>query len=74
MCIAVSASPLSPKGTIVKLKCKEAFGNFVPGDELDVPDGAIYDKAFFGEVPATPVTEDVSRLENDGAPPMKGSK
>lgn len=58
----------------MKLKCKEPFGNFVPGDELDVPDGVIYDKAFFAEVPASPAAEDVSRLENDGAPPTKGSK
>jgi hypothetical protein len=57
----------------VKLKCKETFGNFVPGDELEVPDGVIYDKAFFDEVPASDAA-DVSRLEDDGAPPLKGSK
>lgn len=51
----------------MKLKCKEAFGNFVPGDELDVPDGVVYDKAFFDEVQTATVAEDV-------APPTKGSK
>jgi hypothetical protein len=53
----------------MKLKNKVPFGNFVPGDEVEVPDGALYDKEFFEEVqdPA----EDISRLENDGAPAPK---
>lgn len=29
------------------LRCREAFGNFVPGDEIEVPDGAIYDTLYF---------------------------
>lgn len=36
------------------LRCHTAFGNFVPGDELEVPDGAVYDRAYFGQAPAKP--------------------
>lgn len=32
------------------LRCTNAFGNFKPGDEIEVPDGALYDGAFFEEV------------------------
>lgn len=59
------------------LKCVEPFGNFTPGDIVEVPDGALFDTAFFAEdkvpeeVPDSN-SEDVSRLENDGAPaPVK---
>jgi hypothetical protein len=34
----------------VLLKCYEPFGNFVPGDEIEVPDGAIFDGAYFKAV------------------------
>lgn len=29
------------------LVCVHAFGNFEPGDEVEVPDGANFDTAFF---------------------------
>jgi hypothetical protein len=29
------------------LRCHTAFGNFVPGDEIEVPDGAVFDGAHF---------------------------
>lgn len=31
----------------MKLRCREAFGNFVPGDVIDVPEGAVYDTLYF---------------------------
>ena len=34
------------------LKCKEAFGNFKPGDVVEVADGAVFDGYYFVEVPA----------------------
>ena len=41
----------------MNLKCVRAFGNFVPGDEVEVPDGAIFDHYYFEEVPVpAPVT------------------
>ena len=48
----------------MKLRCTRPFGNFTPGDEIDVPDGAVFDGAFFEEaelkpvVPETPAKED----------------
>jgi hypothetical protein len=36
------------------LVCVHAFGNFVPGDELEVPDGAVFDSAYFEARPASP--------------------
>jgi hypothetical protein len=32
------------------LRCTHAFGNFEPGDEIEVPAGALYDGAHFKEV------------------------
>jgi len=29
------------------LRCTNAFGNFVPGDEVEVPDDAVFDSAHF---------------------------
>lgn len=31
----------------MKLRCHNAFGNFVPGDEVEVPDGAGFDHYYF---------------------------
>jgi hypothetical protein len=31
----------------MKLVCKNAFGNFKPGDEVEVPDGAVFDGTYF---------------------------
>lgn len=36
------------------LICIQGFGNFRPGDQITVPDGAVYDSAFFEEAPAPP--------------------
>lgn len=33
------------------LECVHPFGNFVPGDEIEVPDGDVFDVAYFKEVP-----------------------
>lgn len=33
------------------------FGNFVPGDEVEVPDGAEYDHMYFHEREPVPETE-----------------
>ena len=58
----------------MNLKCIVAFGNFVPGDELEVPDGALFDHFYFKEVVSTANAE--ARMENDGAPatPVKTPK
>lgn len=29
------------------IKCKQPFGNFKPGDLVEVPDGAIFDELYF---------------------------
>ena len=34
----------------MKLVNKEPFGNFVPGDEVEVPDGSIFDSMFWDEI------------------------
>lgn len=54
----------------MNLKCVVAFGNFVPGDEVDVPDGAIFDHAYFEEVSTTKddTAKDEAQMETDGAP------
>jgi hypothetical protein len=36
----------------VILKNVRPFGNFTPGDLVEVPDGAVFDEFFFVEVPA----------------------
>lgn len=37
----------STKGKAVKLVCVKEFGNFKPDDELEVPEGAVFDAAHF---------------------------
>jgi hypothetical protein len=32
------------------LRCRESFGNFVPGDLVEVPDSAVFDGAYFEQV------------------------
>lgn len=34
------------------LECIKPFGHFAPGDTIDVPDGAIFDKEYFTDVAA----------------------
>lgn len=46
------------------LQCYNSFGNYEPGDELEVPDGALYDAAVFKEVPA-PAEDDESAEEGE---------
>jgi hypothetical protein len=29
------------------LRCVRSFGNFVPGDEVEAPDGAVFDHVYF---------------------------
>jgi hypothetical protein len=41
----------------VLLICKKTFGNFVPGDEVEVPDGAAFDTTHF-EMAQAPVKKD----------------
>jgi hypothetical protein len=31
------------------LLCHQPFGNFEPGDEVEVPDGAVFDSYYFTE-------------------------
>lgn len=31
------------------LVCTHPFGNFKPGDEVEVPDGAVFDGAYYAE-------------------------
>jgi hypothetical protein len=33
------------------LRCIHAFGRFVPGNEVEVPDGAVFDHAYFEVAP-----------------------
>lgn len=33
------------------IRCIQRFGNFVPGDELEVPDEAVFDTTFFEATP-----------------------
>ena len=35
------------------LVCVHAFGNFEPGDEVEVPDDANFDRAYFEARPAS---------------------
>lgn len=44
------------------IRCVRAFGNFQPGDEVEVPDGAIFDRAYFTQAEA-PKTPEVSKRE-----------
>lgn len=49
------------------LCCKDAFGNFEPGDTVEVPDGAVFDRAHFEEVAdakAEPEAEPVAEEGN----------
>ena len=46
------------------LRCVNAFGNFAPGDEVEVPDDALFDTAYFRReepkakpAPAAPKTD-----------------
>lgn len=43
------------------LRCINAFGNFTPGDEIEVPDGAVFDHAYF-EVAPDVVQDDEKEL------------
>lgn len=34
------------------LRCTKSFGNFEPGDEVEAPDGAVFDTFHFEKAPA----------------------
>ena len=34
------------------IRCVRQFGNFRPGDDLEVPDEAVFDEYYFERVPA----------------------
>jgi hypothetical protein len=38
----------------MNLICIQSFGHFEAGDEVTVPDGAVYDSAYFEEAAAPP--------------------
>lgn len=40
---------------MAKVVCIAPFGNFKPGDEVEIPDGAKFDTSYF-QVAPTPVT------------------
>lgn len=42
----------------MKIRAKLAFGNFVPGDEVEVPDGCIFDTTYFERADEAPPVED----------------
>lgn len=47
---ARSVSIRSTKGFLLKIKNVRPFGNFVPGDVVEVPDGASFDVFHFVKV------------------------
>lgn len=47
------------------LVCYNAFGNKVPGDEVEVPDGSEYDAAYFKEKAAEPPAPQVPAQEGE---------
>lgn len=50
------------------LVCHRAFGNNEPGDEREVPDGVIYDRAYYHERDPKPDDgEDTSTSNQEGA-------
>lgn len=48
----------------MKLRCVRAFGNFKPGDEIEVPEGAVFDTCHF----------DYAELEIVETPPKPAAK
>lgn len=52
----------------MQLRCVRAFGNFEPGDEVEVPDGAAFDGTYFekAELERAPVVEDDGDAEEEG--------
>lgn len=42
------------------IRCIHPFGNFIPGDELEIPDGAIFDETYFEDAPVEGVTNNGS--------------
>jgi hypothetical protein len=48
----------------MRLVFTHLFGNFVPDDEIEVPDGAIYDHSYLKPVPpAAPTTKTKDKME-----------
>jgi hypothetical protein len=42
------------------LRCRRAFGNFLEGDTVEVPEGAVFDEYFFERVTASEGDDDGS--------------
>ena len=38
----------------MQIKCIRAFGNFRPGDVVEIPDGAVFDEGHFERLAASP--------------------
>jgi hypothetical protein len=45
----------------MQLRCKNAFGNFKPGDKVEVPDDAAFDQAYFEKVEAATAPKPVTK-------------
>lgn len=47
------------------LRCHHAFGNFAPGDEVEVPDGDVFDSAHFEAVQSEAETVQDAPVEGE---------
>lgn len=54
------------------LVCVNAFGNFVPGDEVEVPDGALFDTAYFRVKPDAEPADDGAEGNGDETEAKEG--
>ncbi len=55
----------------MKIICIKAFGFKVPGDEVDVPDGSVFDEDHFKLAPKPP---EVNKTAKPVKAPAKGSE
>jgi len=53
----------------MRLTCIRPFGNFEPDDEVEVPDGAVFDRYYFEEAdlasPPAPAPEPLAQEEGN---------
>lgn len=45
----------------MQLRCHTPFGNFVPGDTIEVPDGAVFDSAYFEQAESATTPKEGSK-------------
>lgn len=45
----------------MRIRCTNAFGNFGPGEEVEVPDGAAFDPAHFEMAELEPVADEEAK-------------